>query len=59
MRFSNRRNDKVKAAVVNKGVQLQERVGTVLAAQFLKNNNVDIAVVLRVLNRPKGRRNYA
>ena len=59
MRLSNRRNDKVKAAVVDKGVQLQERVGTVLAAQFLKNNNVNIDVVLRVLNRPKGRRNYA
>jgi hypothetical protein len=53
-----RRTDSVKAAIVEKGIQLQDRVGTELAAHYLKSHNVGLEVGLRALNRPKERRHH-
>ena len=43
------RSDKKTAEIVRKGITLQQIHGTEYAAQFLKEKNVEIEVILRVL----------
>lgn len=50
------RHDKVSERAVEIGIRLQDILGTSDAANFLKNNVIDIEVALRVLLRPEARR---
>lgn len=43
------RADKANAEIVRKGITLQQIHGTEYAAQFLRENHVDIEVIMRVL----------
>lgn len=43
------RQDKTTAAIVKKGVTLQQIHGTEYAAQFLREKNIDMDIVMRVL----------
>lgn len=51
-----RRNDRLTAEIVEKGIALQEIRGTRYAAEFLKDRMVSIDVVVRVLSRCAERR---
>ncbi|WP_292932367.1 hypothetical protein [Noviherbaspirillum sp.] len=55
MPFS-RRSDFVTAEVVEKGIALQEVLGTKAAADFLRRKMIDMEVASRVLLRPAERR---
>ena len=50
------RHDMVSEKAVEIGIRLQDILGTSDAANFLKNNVIDIEVALRVLLRPEQRR---
>ncbi len=50
------RHDLASEKAVEIGIRLQDILGTSDAAQFLKNNVIDIEVALRVLLRPEQRR---
>lgn len=43
------RRDSATASIVKKGITLQQIHGTKYAAEFLKEKNVDIEIVMRVL----------
>lgn len=55
--WSNRRSDRITAAIVDKGIEIQGEAGTAIAAIFLSSKNVSLDVALRVLNSPAQRRN--
>ena len=57
--MSARRLDWLKARVIEEGISLQCVHGTDFAASFLKSNQVDFDVALRVLAHPRARRHYA
>ena len=50
------RHDLVSEKAVDIGIRLQEILGTSDAANFLKNNLIELEVALRVLLRPEQRR---
>ena len=50
------RRDTKTAEIVEKAIKLQESLGTMAAATYLKANGVDFDVSFRVLNRPAQRR---
>lgn len=50
------RQDKTTAAIVKKGVTLQQIHGTEYAAQFLREKNIDMDIVMRVLLKNSERR---
>ena len=50
------RQDKATAAIVKKGVTLQQIHGTEYAAQFLREKNIDMEIVMRVLLKNSERR---
>lgn len=50
------RKDFKTAETVEKAIKLQESLGTMVAATYLKANGVDFDVSFRVLNRPSQRR---
>lgn len=54
-----RRTDRNQETVIEKGIQLLERGGIAFAARYLERHDVPIDVALRVLTRPKNRRNSA
>lgn len=43
------RQDKARAAIVRKGITLQQIHGTRYAAEFLKEKDIDMEIVMRVL----------
>lgn len=48
------------AVIIERGLQIQKTSGTEAAAKYLKDNNVPLETVLRVLNRTKDdRRSYS
>jgi glycerol-3-phosphate dehydrogenase len=49
------RQDKATAAIVKKGVTLQQIHGTEYAAEFLREKNIDMDIVMRVLHKTSGR----
>lgn len=51
------RHDMVSEQAVEVGIRLQEILGTLDAALFLKNNVINLDVALRVLLQPSRRRN--
>jgi len=53
------RTDIVKALTVEIAIALHRLLGTKIAAQFLRNHKIDIAIALRVLLHPYQRRQYA
>lgn len=56
MQLMARRTDWKTAAIVDRGIQLQEIFGTKLAAEYLNFHKVNMDVTIRVLTRPWERR---
>lgn len=56
-RLKARRADPDTAAIVDRGIQLQEAIGTTFAAKYLNYHKVSVDVTMRVLSRPWERRN--
>ena len=52
------RADRQSAALVKKGITLQQIHGTQYAADFLKEKNIDIEIVMRVLLGVSAKRRY-
>jgi len=52
------RADKSTAEIVRKGITLQQIHGTDYAAQFMREKNVDIEVIMRVLLNLSTKRRY-
>ena len=50
------RTDRVHSDIVDKGVALQDRLGTLCALEFMKSHSIDAAIIQRVLLSPSQRR---
>jgi hypothetical protein len=59
LRITDLRTDFKTAEIVEQAIKIQETLGTMAAASFLKANGVDFGVTFRVLNRPWQRRNMS
>ena len=56
MQSNERRNNQQMAAIVERGIELQQLYGTKVAAAYLNSHSVNIEVTMRVLSRPWERR---
>ena len=52
------RADRQKAAIVRKGITLQQIHGTKYAAEFLKEKEIDIEIIMRVLQNMSEQRRH-
>ena len=52
------RGDRHSAAIVRKGITLQQIHGTKYAAEFLKEKNIDIEIIMRVLQNMSDQRRH-
>ena len=55
---SDARRDVESASTVELGITLQQLVSTRRAASYLNENNINLAVAIRVLSQPSKRRSY-
>jgi len=56
---TSQRQDAHRREIVDLGINLQQRSGTVSAVEFLRSQNIASAVIERVLGEPKRRRAIA
>ncbi|CAH0174859.1 hypothetical protein SRABI118_01086 [Massilia sp. Bi118] len=56
---SSQRQDLHRREIVNAGIKLQERAGTVSAVEFLRSQDIASSVIERVLGEPERRRAIA